>query len=133
MLDSASLGRSFGPYTVTVDEGQLRMLADVLGDVGLCLPPTFPTCYGLWANKALLAELDALGAPLPRLLHGEQRYSYHAPVAPGDTLTAKPRIAGLEQKAGRSGPFQLVTLETHWHNQRGELAVVDTLVVVVRG
>lgn len=133
MLDPASLGRSFGPYTVAVDAGRLRMLAEVVGDAGLGVPPTFPTCYGLWANTALLAELDALGAPLPRLLHGEQRYSFHAPVAPGDTLTAEPRIAGLEQKSGRSGPFQLVTLETRWHNQRGELAVVDTLVVVVRG
>lgn len=133
MLDPASLGRSFGPYTVSVDAGQLRMLAEVVGDADLSIPPTFPTCYGLWANKALLAELDALGASLPRLLHGEQRYSFHAPVVSGDTLTAEPRIAALEEKAGRSGPFQLVTLETRWHNQRGELAVVDTLVVVVRG
>lgn len=132
MLDPASLGRSFGPYTVAVEAGRLRALAEALGDAGLAAPPTFPTCYGLWANTPLLAELAALGAPLPRLLHGEQRYAFHAPVAPGDTLTAAPQIVGLEQKAGRSGPFQLVTLETRWHTPAGRLAIADTLVVVVR-
>jgi acyl dehydratase len=149
VIDPANLGRSFGPYTVTVEREHVTELAATLGvadpryyDVDaaraaglpdLPAPPTLPTRYGLWANKPLLAELDAIGAPLPRLLHGEQRYSYLAPVFAGDTLTASPTIAALEAKSGQSGPFELLTLETSWRNQRGEEALVDRLVVVVRG
>jgi hypothetical protein len=132
MLDPSCLGRRFGPYTAAVSaEGSGRLAACLGLDTG-ATPLTLPTCYGLWANPGLLAELGALGAPLPRLLHGEQRYSYHAPLAAGDALSGAPEIVAVEQKRGRNGSFALLTLETRWHNQRGELAVVDTLVVVVR-
>jgi acyl dehydratase len=149
VIDPANLGRTFGPYSVTVTREHVRELATILGMADpryhepeaaraagmpdLPAPPTLPTRYGLWANKPLLAELEAIGAPLPRLLHGEQHYRYLAPVFAGDTLTASPAIVGLDAKAGRSGPFELLTLETTWSNQRGEQAVVDRLVVVVRG
>lgn len=149
MIDPVNLGRTFGPYSVTVERAHVRELAATLGEADpryheleaaraaglpdLPAPPTLPTRYGLWANKPLLAELDAIGAPLPRLLHGEQHYRYLAPVYAGDTLTASPTIVGLEAKAGQSGPFELLTLETRWRNQRGAEAVVDRLVVVVRG
>ncbi|NTU83665.1 MAG: MaoC family dehydratase [Chloroflexales bacterium] len=149
MIDPSNLGRAFGPYHVAVEREHVRQLAATLGEMDpryhdveaaraaglpdLPAPPTLPTRYGLWANKPLLADLDAIGAPLPRLLHGEQHYSYLAPIFAGDTLTASPSIVGLERKAGQSGPFELLTLETRWRNQRGEEAVVDRLVVVVRG
>ena len=149
MIDPAHLGRTFGPYTVTVQHERIRRFAETLGlpervyydeaaaqAAGLPdlpAPPTLATCYGLWANPALLAELDSLGAPLLRLLHGEQSYVYHTPVFAGDTLTGAPVIAGLARKDGRRGPFQVLTLETRWRNQRGELAITDRLVVVVLG
>ncbi len=149
MIDPSNLGRAFGPYSVTVEREHVRALAQTLGVVDpryheleaaraaglpdLPAPPTLPTRYGLWANPPLLAELAAIGAPLPRLLHGEQSYSYLAPVFAGDTLTASPAIVALEAKAGQSGPFELLTLETRWRNQHGAETVVDRLVVVVRG
>jgi acyl dehydratase len=149
MISADQLGRSFGPYTYSVAGEQIRRLAAAIGELDpiyhdlaaaraaglpdLPAPPTLATCYGLWANEALLADLAALGAPLPRLLHGEQSYDYHAPVYAGDTLTAMATIVGLEQKRGQQGPFELLTLETRLHNQRGELAIVDRLLVVVRG
>jgi acyl dehydratase len=149
MIDLTHIGRTFGPYTYHVERAQIRRMAEALGEQrpiyhdpaaahaaglpDLVAPPTLATCYGLWANPALLAELEALGAPLPRLLHGEQRYAYHAPIYAGDTLTARPTIVDITLKSGRSGPFALLTLETSLHNQRGELAIVDRLVVVVRG
>ncbi|NNJ09476.1 MaoC family dehydratase [Chloroflexales bacterium ZM16-3] len=149
MISADALGRSFGPYTYHVERGRVSQLAAAVGEhapvfhdpaaaqaaglADLPAPPTLATCYGLWANLALLDELAAIGAPLPRLLHGEQSYAYHAPVLAGDTLTSTTTIVGLEQKRGQSGPFELLTLEARLVNQRGELAIIDRLVVVVRG
>ncbi len=149
MIAMANLGRSFGPYHVTVEREQIRALASMLGEAGtiyqsleaaqalglpdLPAPPTLATRYGLWANHALLAELAAIGAPLPRLLHGEQHYRYLAPIYASDQLSSRPTIVGLEHKQGQSGPFELLTLETCWQNQHGTEVLVDRLVVVVRG
>ncbi|NCC32898.1 MAG: MaoC family dehydratase [Chloroflexia bacterium] len=149
MIDPANLGRTFGPYTVTVEREHIRALATVLGETDpiyhsveaaqaagmpdLPAPPTLATRYGLWANSALLAELEALGAPLPRLLHGEQSYEYHLPIFAGDELIAAPELVQLEQKMGKSGPFEVLTLETCWYNDQSELVLTDQLVVVVRG
>lgn len=149
MISAEHLGRTFGPYTFPVERGRISRLAAAVGELSplyhdlaaahaaglpdLPAPPTLATCYGLWANLALIDDLAAIGAPLPRQLHGEQHYAYHAPVYAGDTLTSTTTIIGLEQKRGQSGPFQLLTLETRLHNQRGELAIIDRLVAVVRG
>jgi acyl dehydratase len=149
MIHADNLGRSFGPYIYLVERERIRQLATAIGEIDpryydvaaaqaaglpdLPAPPTLATCYGLWANQALLDELAAIGAPLPRLLHGEQSYVYHAPLFAGDTLTSKTTIIELEQKRGQSGPFERLTLETSLRNQRGELALIDRLVVVVRG
>jgi acyl dehydratase len=148
MIDPQHLGRSFGPYAYTVSRAQIARFADALGDrnpiyhdlaaaraagfADLPAPPTLATSFGLWANPALLADLAAIGAPLPRLLHGEQSYCYYAPICAGDTLIARAAIVELEAKAGRRGPFQRMTLETMLTNQRGELALLDRLAVVVR-
>jgi acyl dehydratase len=148
MIDPVHIGRMFGPYSYHVTREQIRGLALALGDqnpiyhdpaaalaagwADLPAPPTLATCYGLWANPALLAELETLGAPLLHMLHGEQRYAYHTPVLAGDTLTARPTIIAIVHKNGRSGPMTILTLETSLHNQRHELAIVDRLVVVVR-
>jgi acyl dehydratase len=149
MIHADNLGRSFGPYTYTVERERISKLATAIGETDpryhdlaaaraaglpdLPAPPTLATCYGLWANPALLGELAAIGAPLPRLLHGEQSYAYYAPVFAGDSLISATMIVGLEQKRGQSGPFERLTLETTLRNQHGELALIDRLVVVVRG
>ncbi|MCU0492596.1 MAG: MaoC family dehydratase N-terminal domain-containing protein [Chloroflexaceae bacterium] len=149
MIDTEHIGRTFGPYQFEVERGTIRALATVVGDPNplyqdvaaavaagypdLAAPPTLPTRFSLWANAALLAELEQLGAPLIGMLHGEQEYSYHTPLVPGDRINAETRIAELKAKQGSSGPFQLITLETHYTNQRGELAVTERMVVVLKG
>jgi len=62
-----------------------------------------------------------------RVLYGGEEWDYHAPVYPGDIVTAETRLASLEEKSGGSGPFVLTTVETTYTNQAGEI------VAVVRG
>ncbi len=73
----------------------------------------------------------ATGTPVPlhvaRVLYGGEEWEYRAAVHPGDTLTAETRLASLEEKTGGSGPFVLMTTETTYTNQAGEV------VAIVRG
>jgi acyl dehydratase len=77
---------------------------------------------GLWRDAGPPLQLA-----VSRILYGGEEWEYRAPVHPGDTLTAETRLAALEEKTGGSGPFVLVTTETRYTNQAGEL------VALVRG
>ena len=58
------------------------------------------------------------------MLHGEQEFEYLRPVYAGDTLTARGRISNVEKRPGkRGGEMTLVTLETEYKNQRGEVCL----------
>ncbi len=148
MISAEHLGRRFGPYVYHVERERIRQLAAAVGELhpiyhdlatvqaaglpDLPAPPTLATCYGLWANVALLHELAEMHAVLPRMLHGEQSYTYHTPVFAGDTLTSTVEVKSIVHKHGQTGSFDLLTLETQLVNQRGELAITDCLVAVVR-
>ena len=73
-----------------------------------------------------------LDIDLARVLHGEQRFVYHAPVVVGDTLTFKPRVAGVSDKKG--GAMTLIVVETTVTNQHGvHVADISRTVVVRNG
>ena len=60
---------------------------------------------------------EALGVDLAQVLHGEQRFTYRAPVMVGDTLRFEPRIASITDKKG--GAMTLAVVETKVTNQHG--------------
>ena len=70
----------------------------------------------------------ATGTPVPlgvkRVLYGGEEWEYRAAVHAGDTITAETRLASLEEKMGSSGPFVLMTTETTYTNQAGEIVAV---------
>ena len=66
------------------------------------------------------------GIPLnnaPRRMAGGEEYEFIAPIYPGDTLTAVTHVANIEEKTGRSGRFVLMTSETTYTNQHGDVVV----------
>lgn len=63
-------------------------------------------------------------------LHAEQHFEYHAPVRPGDLLTATTRAGNTWQKAGRNGMLHFFERITEFRNQQGVLVVTSTLVGV---
>jgi acyl dehydratase len=77
---------------------------------------------GLWRDAGPPLRLG-----VSRVLYGGEEWEYRAPVYAGDTLTAETRLAALEEKTGGSGPFVLLTTETTYTNQAGEV------VALVRG
>jgi hypothetical protein len=57
---------------------------------------------------------------------GGKRVEVHAPIRPGDVLTARSQIHDIYGKTGRSGMMVFIIHRMEFSNQRGELtAVVD--------
>jgi acyl dehydratase len=145
MIDRRHIGHQLPIFVVPVEAGRLRFFAKATGNAdpvyideatardaghpGLPVPPTFFFCLEMeQPNPAAMREL--LGIDYRRLLHGEQRFRYHAPAHAGDKLRYEPRIADIYDKKG--GALEFVRRETRVTNQNGTLVAELTCVTVVR-
>lgn len=76
-----------------------------------------------------VAWLADIGVNLLHILHGEQRFDYHAMAYAGDTLTFESRISDIFQRKG--GALDFVVKETRVTNQDG-VHVADLRSTVVQ-
>jgi acyl dehydratase len=67
------------------------------------------------------------GLGLRRVMFGGQEWDWLAPVHVGDEITATQRLASIEEKQGGKGPFVLVTWETTYTDQDGEVVARSRL------
>src|SRR6478609_5256465 len=146
MVDQSAVGRSFTPVIACVEPGRLRFFLDTLGEknpvyrdadaarrdgyAATPVPPTYLFCLELMDATEPFEFLTALGIDLARVLHGEQRFDYRAPVVIGDTLTFRPRVTGVSEKKG--GAMTLVVIETSVTNQNGVHVADISRTVVIR-
>lgn len=144
MIDRKHIGRIFPPYSVAVEKGRLRFFAKAIGETNpvysdeaaaeaagyrsLPIPPTF--LFSLEMEQAdPLGWTRELGMALPRLLHGEQSFTYHFPVCAGDVLSFAARISDIYDK--KTGELEFVVRETRVSNQDGE-HVADLRSVIIQ-
>ena len=139
------VGREFPPFTVDVDSWRLRFFARAAGaDDPLYTDPATARAAGYPALPApptmaysLLMDagqpfrvLEELGIDLRRAVHGEQAFTYHAPLCAGDTLTGVVRIADIYSKKG--GALLFIIVDTTLRNQHDRPVVDQRSTVVVR-
>lgn len=147
-INREMIGRPLSPTTFEVERGKIREFAAAIGDenpiyqdlaaaqaagyADLPIPPTFPTTFGFWGKKAKDAPVEDLGFPFARVLHGEEEYTYLAPIYPGDTVTGVRTLLNVEEKQGKSGTMEIGTLEIVYKNQHGEEVLRVRTGVVIR-
>ncbi len=134
MIEKKHIGFEFPPVTLPVEEGRLKFVAKALGETrdiytdpnaaktaglpGLPAPPTFP--FMLEIDALDLVDLTAmLGTSLKKLLHGEEEFTYHAPIYAGDKITVRKKITDIIDKKG--GALQFVISSNTFTNQDGVL------------
>jgi acyl dehydratase len=146
MVDRSAIGRSFTPVTARVEPGRLRYFLNTLGEQNPVYrdeaaaraagysatpaPPTYLFCLELMDAERPFEFLTELNIDLARVLHGEQRFSYHAPVVVGDTLTFQSRVTDVTDKKG--GAMTMVVVETAVTNQHGAHVADTARTIVVR-
>jgi acyl dehydratase len=157
MADKSKLGMEFSPYTFEVEKGKIaefamaifqkedknqvnplyvnREAAKKAGYKDIIAPPTFQTCFALWASGGLMPLIQALNINLIRLLHGEEEYDYLGAIHPGDIMTGKSKVVDMydKEKKDKPGKFmEFTVIETEIRNQRGELVIKSRSTLVER-
>ncbi len=145
MIDKQFIGYEVQSTLWDVEKGRIRFFAEVIGAAdpihldevaakaagyrNVLAPPTF--IFGAESDSGVLMKLlDTLKIDLRKVLHGEQRFDYHAPVCAGDTLRFQTRVADIYDKKG--GALEFVVNDTKVTNQLGEHVADLHSVIVVR-
>jgi acyl dehydratase len=143
MLDKSLIGRESEPVVHEVERGAIRRFAEALGDPNpiyadeaaaraaghpaLVAPPTFP--IALASNERFRHSLD-LGTR--SILHGEQQFEYARPVVAGDRITVRSRVADVQERAGASGPMDVLVIEDEGRDDEGDLVFRTRATLILR-
>jgi N-terminal half of MaoC dehydratase len=105
MPDPSHVGRVYRAPGMVVEAERARAFAEAIaGEDAVAepdaVPPTFAAVYCLFPTLGQLFGDAELGINLAGLLHGEQRFSFHEPVRPGDVVESQARIASVQEKRG---------------------------------
>jgi acyl dehydratase len=145
MIDRRHIGKMLRPAVLDIERGRLRFFAQAIGESDpiytdvdaaraagypdLPAPPTFLFAAEL-DGQSITAMLDDLGVALNRILHGEQQFTYLAPVCAGDTVTVDSRVSDVYAKKG--GALEFIVKESMVTNQRGvKVAEMRSVIVVL--
>jgi acyl dehydratase len=105
MPDPSHAGRVYRAPGQVVEAERARAFAEsIAGDDRVAepeaVPPTFAAVYCLFPTLGQLFGDPEVGLDLAGLIHGEQRFSFHEPVRPGDVIDSQARIASVQEKRG---------------------------------
>lgn len=145
MIDRAFIGKVLPKSILAIEAGRLRFFAKAIGETNpiyldeavakaaghasLPAPPTF--IFAVELDTGTMARLLVeMGVRLNRVLHGEQSFTYHAPIHAGDVITVETKVADIYEKRG--GALDFVELSSAATNQHGERVAEIRAVVVVR-
>ena len=149
MVDPSLVGKQIGETTFPIDRSKLAELARAFGDTdpvwhdppaaqaagfdAVPAPPTVTVLAAHWREGGVPGMVAAIGADLSRVLHGESEWEYFVPVRMGDTLTSRDIVADVTQRQGkRGGTMTMIKIQNEFINQRGELAVRRTDILIER-
>ena len=128
-VDQSLVGREFPPTpSLTVTEEGVRAFAAATGTPydGGPAPATFPVVLSF---EAMNAFLEAVGVELSRIVHGDQKFAYQRPIAPGDVLTAQLTVASLRQIGGND----IIGTTSQITDESGTLVCATSATLVHRG
>ena len=105
MPDSSHVGRSYRAEGQVVDGTRAADFAKSIagGDEVFqpgTIPPTFAAVYLMFPALGQVFGDAEVGINLAGLIHGEQSFTFHEPVAAGDVVDSEATIASVDDKRG---------------------------------
>jgi len=145
VIDRKHIGKRLPKSVLQVERGRLEFFAKAIGETnpiyldetaaraaGYSSPPAPPTFIFAAEQDAgsMARAFTEMGVDLPRVLHGGQTFTYHAPVFAGDTITVESRISDIYDKKG--GALEFIVMDSTASNQHGGVVAEMRLLAVVR-
>ncbi len=143
MLDRSLIGRESEPVVHEVEKGAIRRFAEALGDPNpvdvaeaaaraagfpaLVAPATF--AVALTSNERFRHSLD-LGTR--SILHSEQQFEYARPIVAGDRITVRSKVADVQERAGASGPMDVIVIEDEGRDDAGAVVFRTRATLILR-
>lgn len=110
MTDQRLVGRTYETAPFEVTEASIRAYMAAVGDLvdngELVAPPTYAMVYGFDAYWQLFQDQE-VALDIGHLVHGEQRFTFHRAVRPGDRLRTVGRLSNVAAR----GEMELVTFD----------------------
>ena len=145
MIDKQWIGHELPASVLPIERSRLTFFAKAIGetdpvytdsaaarDAGspdLPAPPTFLFAAELDSGAAFRL-IEDLQIPIAKLLHGEQRFTYHRPACVGDTVTVRSVVSDIYDK--KNGALEFVVKTSRACNQHGDLVAELRSVLVCR-
>ena len=128
-LNRSLVGKTYPGVELRLDPERVAAFARAVGHPFEDVPPTIATAPELQAGLANVLGDDELGADLSRVLHGEQRYTWHRPFVAGETLVA---VSTIEDIRGRPA-LEFLTLRTEIRDEGSALVCEARSTLLHRG
>jgi acyl dehydratase len=134
MPDASHVGRVYRAPGMVVEAERARAFASAIaGEDAVAepeaVPPTYAAVYCLFPTLGQLFGDAELGINLAGLLHGEQKFSFHEPVRPGDVVESQARIASVQEKRGMT----FVDVELEAATDAGRPVCSGRALLIIRG
>ena len=108
-----------------------RAAAAAAGFADVIAPLTFSAASAHYNGGDAADVPKALGFDISRVLHGEERWTYHRPAVAGEVLTGVRTVAAAWRKPTRSGgAMTFVLLPTEYHDAEGQLIIRDEQLMI---
>lgn len=157
------VGISTGKSVITIERGPVTAFAGAVtessaiykdaaaaktaGFDGIPVPPTYffsaAGHFGAFPEdqpadavpdrNPLMEVIGGLMAKGGMVLHGEEEFTYHAPVVVGDRITSEGKVVDLYEKASGERTMTFLVTENEYRNQRGELVLTARMNLIHRG
>ena len=126
-----AVGRAGTPRTAAIERGAIARFAEAIGDPNPAYPDVAPPTF-LRSLGGDVPDLPGAEA-LPRVLDGGSEWTYHAPVRPGNVITAVTTLEALAEREGRLGTMLIATYATDYTKEHGQLVATQRSTTIRMG
>lgn len=135
-VDTKFIGQEYGPIDYHIGEEKIKEYAQAIGDLNplyfdkgnVIAHPMFVVVFAREILVKLFSD-KKLNLDYPRLLHGEQEFTFHKTVKANDRIKTTGKIKNIYQKNNND----FVELETKSYNQNNDLVVEGLWTFIIRG
>ena len=130
-----AIGVESDPITYEIEKGHIARFAEAIGDEnplysdeikarnskygGIIAPTTF---YRALRPGSLPETAES---PFTRNLDAGSDWEYFEPIRPGDRITVTIKLADVVEREGRLGKMIIITRETRYENQLGQIVATQ--------